>query len=181
MATRLNTIEEAIEDIKAGKVVIVVDDEDRENEGDFVTAAANASPEVINFMATHGRGFICVPLTEERCDELKLDLMVGHNTALHETNFTVSVDLIGYGCTTGISASDRSKTIKALINPSIKPEEFGRPGHIFPLRAKDGGVLRRAGHTEAAIDLASLAGMEPAGVLVEIMKKDGEKIGRAHV
>jgi len=174
MAIRLNTIQEAIDDIKAGKVVIVVDDKDRENEGDFVTAAANATPEVINFMATHGRGLICVPLTEERCDELKLDLMVGKNTAVYETNFTVSIDLIGHGCTTGISASDRSKTVMALINPETKPEELGRPGHIFPLRAKDGGVLRRTGHTEAAIDLARLAGFEPAGVLIEILKEDGE-------
>lgn len=174
MAIRLNTIQEAIDDIKAGKVVIVVDDEDRENEGDFVTAAANATPEVINFMATHGRGLICVPLTEKRCDELKLDLMVGKNTAAYETNFTVSIDLIGHGCTTGISASDRSKTVKALVNPETQPEELGRPGHIFPLRAKDGGVLRRTGHTEAAIDLARLAGFEPAGVLIEILKEDGE-------
>ncbi|HCN82797.1 MAG TPA: bifunctional 3,4-dihydroxy-2-butanone-4-phosphate synthase/GTP cyclohydrolase II [Sphingobacteriaceae bacterium] len=174
MEIELNTIKEAIEAIKDGQIVIVVDDEDRENEGDFVTAAQNASPEVINFMATHGRGLICVALTEERCDELRLDLMVGHNTAIHETNFTVSVDLIGNGCTTGISASDRSKTIQALIDPETKPEVLGRPGHIFPLRAKEGGVLRRTGHTEAAIDLAALAGMEPAGVLVEIMKEDGE-------
>ncbi|WP_257658289.1 bifunctional 3,4-dihydroxy-2-butanone-4-phosphate synthase/GTP cyclohydrolase II [Parapedobacter lycopersici] len=174
MDIRLNTIEEAIEEIKRGKVVIVVDDEDRENEGDFITAAHNATPEVVNFMATHGRGLVCVPLTEERCKELDLDLMVGRNTAVYETNFTVSVDLQGYGCTTGISASDRSKTIRALINPAIKPEEFGRPGHIFPLIAKDGGVLRRSGHTEAAIDLARLAGFEPAGVLVEILKDDGE-------
>lgn len=170
----LNTIQEAIEDIKLGKVIIVVDDEDRENEGDFLTAAENATPEVINFMAKHGRGLICAPLTEERCDELKLDLMVGNNTATHETNFTVSVDLIGHGCTTGISASDRSKTIKALIDPDIRAEELGRPGHIFPLRAKTGGVLRRAGHTEAAVDLARLAGFQPAGVIVEIMKEDGE-------
>ncbi|SEL59128.1 bifunctional 3,4-dihydroxy-2-butanone-4-phosphate synthase/GTP cyclohydrolase II [Parapedobacter koreensis] len=174
MSIRLNTIEEAISDIKLGKVVVVVDDEDRENEGDFITAARNATPEIINFMATHGRGLVCVPLTEERCKALNLNLMVGNNTAVYETNFTVSVDLQGYGCTTGISASDRSKTIKALINPDIKPEEFGRPGHIFPLIAKDGGVLRRAGHTEAAIDLARLAGFEPAGVLVEILKDDGE-------
>ena len=174
MAIRLNTIEEAIEDIKAGKVVIVVDDEDRENEGDFVTAAANATPEVINFMATHGRGLICAPLTEERCKELKLDLMVGKNTAAYETNFTVSIDLVGHGCTTGISASDRSKTILSLINPETKPEELGRPGHIFPLIAKNGGVLRRTGHTEAAVDLARLAGFDPAGVLVEILKEDGE-------
>lgn len=174
MDIRLNTVEEAIEEIKLGKVVIVVDDEDRENEGDFITAAHNATPEVVNFMATHGRGLVCVPLTEARCKELDLNLMVGRNTAVYETNFTVSVDLQGYGCTTGISASDRSKTIRALINPDIKPEEFGRPGHIFPLIAKDGGVLRRAGHTEAAIDLARLAGFEPAGVLVEILKEDGE-------
>lgn len=174
MSVRLNTIEEAINDIKLGKVVIVVDDEDRENEGDFVTAARNATPEIINFMVTHGRGLICAPLTEDRCRELDLNLMVGNNTAVYETNFTVSVDLQGYGCTTGISASDRSKTIKALINPDIKPEEFGRPGHVFPLIAKDGGVLRRAGHTEAAVDLARLAGFEPGGVLVEILKKDGE-------
>lgn len=174
MAIQLNTIEEAIEDIKAGKVIIVVDDEDRENEGDFITAAENATPEVINFMATHGRGLICAPLTEERCQELKLDLMVGKNTAAYETNFTVSIDLVGHGCTTGISASDRSKTIKALTNPDTTPEELGRPGHIFPLMAKDGGVLRRTGHTEAAVDLARLAGFEPAGVLVEILKEDGE-------
>jgi len=174
MDIELNTIEEAVDAIKAGKVVIVVDDEDRENEGDFLTAAENSTPEIINFMATHGRGLICVALTEKRCDDLKLDLMVGNNTAVYETNFTVSVDLIGNGCTTGISATDRSKTIHALINPETTPESLGRPGHIFPLRAKEGGVLRRAGHTEAAIDLASLAGMEPAGVLVVIMKKDGE-------
>lgn len=174
MEIKLNAIEEAIAEIQAGKVVIVVDDEDRENEGDFLTAASNATPEVINFMATHGRGLICAALTEQRCDELGLELMVGKNTAAYETNFTVSVDLIGYGCTTGISASDRSKTIKALINPNINPEELGKPGHIFPLRAKDGGVLRRSGHTEASVDLARLAGMEPAGVLVEIMKEDGE-------
>lgn len=174
MEIKLNTIDEAIAAIKEGKVVIVVDDEDRENEGDFLTAAGNATPEVINFMATYGRGLICAAITEQRCDELELELMVGKNTAAYETNFTVSVDLIGHGCTTGISASDRSKTIKALINPETKPEELGRPGHIFPLRAKDGGVIRRAGHTEAAVDLAVLAGMEPAGVLVEIMKEDGE-------
>ncbi|MGV3763109.1 bifunctional 3,4-dihydroxy-2-butanone-4-phosphate synthase/GTP cyclohydrolase II [Parapedobacter sp.] len=174
MSSKLDTIEEAIKEIQLGKVVIVVDDEDRENEGDFVTAARNATPEVVNFMANHGRGLVCVPLTEERCKALDLNLMVGNNTAVYETNFTVSVDLQGYGCTTGISASDRSKTIKALINPNIKPEEFGRPGHIFPLIAKDGGVLRRAGHTEAAVDLARLAGFESAGVLVEILKDDGE-------
>ncbi len=174
MSSILNTIEEAVADIKAGKVIIVVDDEDRENEGDFLTAAENATPEIINFMARYGRGLICAPLTEQRCDELKLGLMVGTNTATHETNFTVSVDLIGHGCTTGISASDRSKTIRALINTDTKPEDLGRPGHIFPLRAKEGGVLRRAGHTEASVDLAKLAGFEPAGVIVEIMKEDGE-------
>ncbi|MFD2743849.1 MULTISPECIES: bifunctional 3,4-dihydroxy-2-butanone-4-phosphate synthase/GTP cyclohydrolase II [Sphingobacterium] len=174
MKVQLNTIEEAIADIQAGKVIIVVDDEDRENEGDFVTAARNATPEIINFMATHGRGLICAPLTEKRCKELDLNLMVNNNTAVYETNFTVSVDLQGYGCTTGISSSDRSKTILALINPDIKNEELGRPGHIFPLIAKDGGVLRRTGHTEAAVDLARLAGFEPAGVLVEVLKDDGE-------
>jgi len=169
----LNTIESAIEDIKEGKLVIVVDDEDRENEGDFITAAANATPQVINFMSKHGRGLICAPMIEERCDELRLDLMVNNNTALHETAFTVSVDLLGHGCTTGISAHDRAKTIQALINPTTKPEDLGRPGHIFPLRAKKGGVLRRAGHTEATIDLARLAGFAPIGVLVEIMNEDG--------
>lgn len=169
----LDSIESAIEDIRNGKLIIVVDDEDRENEGDFIAAAANASPEIINFMSIHGRGLICAPLIEDRCDELKLDLMVNNNTALHETAFTVSVDLLGHGCTTGISAHDRSKTVKALINPGTKPEELGRPGHIFPLRAKKGGVLRRAGHTEATIDIARLAGFEPAGVLVEIMNEDG--------
>lgn len=174
MQTKLNTIEEAIADIKAGKVIVVVDDENRENEGDFLTAAENATPEVINFMATYGRGLICAPLTEERCKELKLDLMVGKNTAAYETNFTVSVDLVGHGCTTGISASDRSKTMLALVDPKTDPEELGRPGHIFPLIAKDGGVIRRAGHTEAAVDLARLAGMKPAGLLVEILKEDGE-------
>ncbi|RDC56032.1 bifunctional 3,4-dihydroxy-2-butanone-4-phosphate synthase/GTP cyclohydrolase II [Pedobacter chinensis] len=174
MRTKLNTIEEAIADIKAGKVIIVVDDENRENEGDFLTAAENATPEVINFMATYGRGLICAPLTEERCKELNLNLMVGKNTAAYETNFTVSVDLVGHGCTTGISASDRSKTMLALVNPKTNPEELGRPGHIFPLIAKDGGVIRRAGHTEAAVDLARLAGLKPAGVLVEILKEDGE-------
>ena len=170
----LNTIEEAIEDIRLGKVIIVVDDEDRENEGDFLTAARNATPEVINFMATHGRGLICAPLTQQRCNELDLELMVGRNTATFETNFTVSVDLNGHGCSTGISASDRSKTILALINPETKPEDLGKPGHIFPLIAKNGGVLRRAGHTEAAIDLAVLAGLEPAGVICEIMNEEGE-------
>ena len=173
MEKKLNTIEEAIEDIKAGKVIIVVDDEDRENEGDFLAAARSVTPEMINFMATHGRGLICAPLVEEKCDELGLDLMVYNNNAAYETPFTVSVDLMGHGCTTGISASDRSKTIHALINPEIKPNELGKPGHIFPLRAKKGGVLRRAGHTEAAIDFARLAGFEPAGVIVEIMNEDG--------
>lgn len=173
MKSQLNTIEEAVEDIKKGKVVIVVDDEDRENEGDFLTAARNATPEVINFMATHGRGLICAPLLEDRCDELELELMVRENSASYETPFTVSIDLIGHGCTTGISASDRSKTVLALINPETKPEELGKPGHIFPLRARTGGVLRRAGHTEAAVDLARMAGLEPAGVIVEIMNEDG--------
>jgi 3,4-dihydroxy 2-butanone 4-phosphate synthase/GTP cyclohydrolase II len=169
----LDSIENAIEDIKAGKVVIVVDDEDRENEGDFICSSRSATPEVINFMSKHGRGLICVALLEERCDALGLELMVNNNTALHETAFTVSVDLLGHGCTTGISASDRAKTIHALIDPNTKPEELGKPGHIFPLRAKKGGVLRRAGHTEAAVDLARLAGHEPSGVLVEIMNEDG--------
>ena len=173
MHSVLNTIEEALKDLKAGKVIIVVDDEGRENEGDFITSAQNATPEVINFMATHGRGLICAAITEKRCAELGLEMMVSNNTAEHSTAFTVSVDLLGYGCTTGISASDRSKTIQALINPAIKPEEFGKPGHIFPLKAKNGGVLRRAGHTEATIDLAKLAGFEPAGALVEIMNEDG--------
>lgn len=169
----LDSIESAIADLKAGRMVIVVDDEDRENEGDFVTAAANATPEIINFMATHGRGLICAPLTEQRCKELELDLMVRDNTALHETPFTVSVDLLGPGSGTGISASDRSKTILALIDPATKPRQLGRPGHIFPLKARDGGVLRRTGHTEAAVDLARMAGFEPAGVLVEILNEDG--------
>ena len=169
----LDTIESAIEDIKNGRLVIVVDDEDRENEGDFITAAQNISPEVVNFMSKHGRGLICVPLLEERCNELGLELMVNNNTALHETAFTVSVDLLGHGCTTGISAHDRAKTIQALVDPKTRPDELGRPGHIFPLRAKKGGVLRRAGHTEAAIDLARLAGFAPAGVLVEILNEDG--------
>ncbi|MDH5598714.1 MAG: bifunctional 3,4-dihydroxy-2-butanone-4-phosphate synthase/GTP cyclohydrolase II [Cyclobacteriaceae bacterium] len=169
----MNTIEEAIEDIKNGKIIIVVDDEDRENEGDFICAAECVTPEIVNFMATHGRGLICVPLVEERCDELELELMVGTNTSLHETPFTVSVDLNGHGCTTGISAHDRFKTIKALTDPETLPSELGKPGHIFPLRAKKGGVLRRAGHTEAAIDFARLAGFRPAGVLVEIMNEDG--------
>ncbi len=169
----LDTIESAIEDIKMGKLVIVVDDEDRENEGDFIGSAKHVSPESINFMSMYGRGLICAPLLEDRCDELQLDLMVNNNTALHETAFTVSVDLLGHGCTTGISAHDRAKTIQALIDPATKPTDLGRPGHIFPLRAKKGGVLRRAGHTEATIDLTRLAGLGPAGVLVEIMNEDG--------
>jgi len=170
---KLDTIPAAIEEIKKGKVIIVVDDEDRENEGDFVAAARSITPEIINFMATHGRGLICMPMTGKRCEELDLKLMVGENTSVNETAFTVSVDLIGHGCTTGISAHDRAKTVQALINPKTKPEEFAKPGHIFPLRAKEGGVLRRAGHTEATVDLAQLAGFEPAGVLVEIMNADG--------
>lgn len=170
---QLNTIEEAIEAIRNGEIIIVVDDEDRENEGDFVCAAECISPEIVNFMATHGRGLICVPLVEDRCDELGLELMVGKNTATFDTPFTVSVDLLGHGCTTGISASDRSKTIKALVDPATNPDELGRPGHIFPLKAKRGGVLRRAGHTEASIDFARLAGFKPAGVIVEIMNEDG--------
>lgn len=173
MQFNLNTIEEAIEEIKNGNVVIVVDDEDRENEGDFLTAARNITPEIINFMVTHGRGLVCAPLVEDHCDALGLNLMVQSNSAAYETPFTVSVDLIGHGCTTGISASDRSKTVQALINPEIRPEELGKPGHIFPLRAKKGGVLRRAGHTEAAIDLSRMAGFEPAGVIVEILNEDG--------
>ncbi|MEE6186225.1 bifunctional 3,4-dihydroxy-2-butanone-4-phosphate synthase/GTP cyclohydrolase II [Niabella digestorum] len=170
-----NSIEEAIEDIKHGKMVIVVDDEDRENEGDFIAAAASITPEMVNFMATHGRGLICAPLPEERCDELGLDLMVTNNTALHETAFTVSVDLLGHGCTTGISAHDRAKTIQALNDINTRPADLGRPGHIFPLRSKRGGVLRRVGHTEAATDLVRLAGYPyPYGsVLVEIMNEDG--------
>jgi 3,4-dihydroxy 2-butanone 4-phosphate synthase/GTP cyclohydrolase II len=170
---KLNTIEEAIEDIKNGKVIIVVDDEDRENEGDFICAAEAITPEIVNFMARHGRGLICCSLIEDRCDELGLEMMVGKNTATYETNFTVSVDLIGHGCTTGISAHDRFKTIRALVDPEIKPEELGKPGHIFPLKAKRGGVLRRTGHTEASMDFARLAGFKPAGVLVEILKEDG--------
>ncbi|MFN8259484.1 MAG: bifunctional 3,4-dihydroxy-2-butanone-4-phosphate synthase/GTP cyclohydrolase II [Chitinophagales bacterium] len=171
---KLDTIESAIEAVRNGKIVIVVDDEDRENEGDFITAARNATPEIINFMATHGRGLICAPLVEDRCVELQLDLMVNSNSSHYETPFTVSVDLIGHGCTTGISASDRSKTVKALIDKNTHPDELGKPGHIFPLKAKKEGVLRRTGHTEAAIDLARLAGFEPAGLLVEILKEDGE-------
>lgn len=173
MSTSFDTIEDAIADIRAGKVIIVVDDEDRENEGDFVTAARNATPEVINFMATHGRGLICAPITEERCGELGLELMVRDNTALHETPFTVSVDVKGRGTTTGISASDRSQTMLALIDPTCTPGDLLRPGHIFPLKAKQGGVLRRTGHTEAAVDLSRLAGFEPAGCIVEILNEDG--------
>lgn len=173
MKTQLDTVEEAIEAIRNGEVIIVVDDEDRENEGDFVAAAECVTPEMINFMATHGRGLICAPIVEERCEALGLELMVSSNTAQFETPFTVSVDLIGHGTSTGISASDRSKTVQALINPNTKAEELGRPGHIFPLKAKRGGVLRRTGHTEAAIDLARLAGFEPGGVIVEIMNEDG--------
>ena len=185
---KLNTIEEALEDIRAGKVIIVVDDEDRENEGDFLTAARNSTPEIINFMATHGRGLICAPLSEDRCTELNLELMVQNNNSHYETPFTISVDLVGNGCTTGISASDRDKTIKALIDPRTKPIELGKPGHIFPLRARNGGVLRRAGHTEAAIDLSRMAGFEEAGLIVEILNEDGSmarlpqlmKISRKH-
>ena len=173
MFMKFDSINEAIADIKAGKVVIVIDDENRENEGDFVAAAEMVTPEMINFMATHGRGLICAPLIEERCNELGLELMIGKNTAQHATPFTISVDLLGNGCTTGISASDRSKTIKALVSNDTKPEDLGRPGHIFPLKACNGGVLRRAGHTEAAIDLARLAGLNPSGVIVEILNKDG--------
>lgn len=172
-SVHLNTIEEAIEDIRNGKIIIVVDDENRENEGDFIAAAEMVTPEMINFMATHGRGLICAPLTEERCNALDLNMMVENNTVLHHTQFTVSVDLIGHGCTTGISVHDRSKTIKALVDENTKANDLGRPGHIFPLRAKQGGVLRRTGHTEAAIDLARLAGLKPAGILVEILNEDG--------
>ncbi|MCU0338378.1 MAG: bifunctional 3,4-dihydroxy-2-butanone-4-phosphate synthase/GTP cyclohydrolase II [Spirosomaceae bacterium] len=169
----LDKIEEAIADIRAGKIIVVVDDEDRENEGDFICAAEVITPEMVNFMVKEGRGLMCVPLTVERCEALGLNMMVGHNTATHETAFTVSVDLLGHGCTTGISASDRAKTIQALVNPDTKPEELGRPGHIFPLKAMTGGVLRRTGHTEAAIDFARLAGLQPAGVLIEILNEDG--------
>ncbi len=170
---KLNTIEEAIEDIRQGKMIIVVDDEDRENEGDFIAAAEKVTPEMINFMATHGRGLICAPLTEKRCKQLDLKPMVHNNTVLHHTAFTVSVDLIGHGCTTGISAHDRAKTIEYLVKDETKPEDLGRPGHIFPLIAKEGGVLRRSGHTEAAVDFARLAGLNPAGILVEILNEDG--------
>jgi 3,4-dihydroxy 2-butanone 4-phosphate synthase/GTP cyclohydrolase II len=170
---QLNTIEDAINDIRLGKVIIVVDDENRENEGDFIAAAEKATPEMINFMAQHGRGLICAPLTEDRCEELDLSMMVQNNTVLHHTQFTVSVDLIGHGCTTGISVHDRAKTIKALVDDDTKAFDLGRPGHIFPLKAKNGGVLRRTGHTEASVDLARLAGFKPAGILVEILNEDG--------
>jgi 3,4-dihydroxy 2-butanone 4-phosphate synthase / GTP cyclohydrolase II len=170
---KIDTVAEAIDDIKNGKIIIVVDDEDRENEGDFICAAEMMTPEMVNFMIKIGRGLMCTPLTAERCDELGLEMMVGNNTATHATPFTVSVDLLGYGCTTGISASDRAKTILALVNPDTKPDELGRPGHIFPLKAVKGGVLRRAGHTEAAVDLTRLAGLQPVGVLIEILNEDG--------
>ena len=178
---QLNTIEEAITDIRNGKVIIVVDDENRENEGDFIAAAEAVTPEMINFMAKHGRGLICAPLTEQRCEELDLSMMVENNTVLHHTQFTVSVDLIGHGCTTGISVQDRAKTIKALVNNTTKPQDLGRPGHIFPLRAKNGGVLRRTGHTEAAVDFARLAGFEAAGILVEILNEDGTMARLPHL
>ncbi|MDX1315392.1 MAG: 3,4-dihydroxy-2-butanone-4-phosphate synthase, partial [Eudoraea sp.] len=178
---QLNTIEEAIADIKQGKVINVVDDENRENEGDFIAAAETVTPEMINFMAKHGRGLICAPLTEERCRELDLTMMVENNTVLHHTQFTVSVDLIGHGCTTGISVHDRAKTIQALVNPDTRPEHLGRPGHIFPLKAKNGGVLRRTGHTEAAVDFARLAGLSPAGILVEILNEDGTMARLPHL
>ncbi len=170
---QLNSIQDAINDIRQGKVIIVVDDENRENEGDFIAAAEKVTPEMINFMAAQGRGLICAPLTEDRCEELDLSMMVKNNTVLHHTPFTVSVDLIGHGCTTGISVQDRAKTIQALVNDDTRPFDLGRPGHIFPLRAKNGGVLRRTGHTEAAVDLARLAGFQPAGILVEILNENG--------
>jgi 3,4-dihydroxy 2-butanone 4-phosphate synthase/GTP cyclohydrolase II len=173
MLVELNTIKEAVADIKAGKVVIVVDNEDRENEGDFICAAELITPEIVNFMATYGRGLICAPIPEKRCEQLELELMVRSNTSMHSTPFTVSVDLLGNGCTTGISATDRAKTIRALVDPETRPEDLGRPGHIFPLKAKTKGVLRRPGHTEAAIDLTRLAGLKPGGTLVEIMNEDG--------
>lgn len=173
MKIKLNTIEEAIQDIRSGKLIIVVDDEDRENEGDFICSAELITPELVNFMAKHGRGLICVALPEERCEELDLDLMVGVNTSLHETQFTVTVDLLGPETSTGVSAKDRALTIKALVDPSTKPSDLGRPGHIFPLKAKSKGVLRRAGHTEAVVDLTRMAGLQPGGALVEIMNDDG--------
>ena len=169
----LNTIEEAIDAVRAGNVIIVVDDEDRENEGDFICAAETVTPEIVNFMVTHGRGMVCAPLSEQRCRELELDLMVGHNTSLHGTPFTISVDLIGQGCTTGISAFDRAKTLRALVDPATRPEDLARPGHISPLKARDKGVLRRPGHTEAVVDLTRLAGLQPGGVLIEILNEDG--------
>ncbi|MAZ72875.1 MAG: 3,4-dihydroxy-2-butanone-4-phosphate synthase [Flavobacteriaceae bacterium] len=178
---KLNTIQEAIEDIRQGKVIIVVDDENRENEGDFLAAAELVTPETINFMATHGRGLICAPITETHCKELQLEMMTGNNTDPMETAFTISVDLKGHGVTTGISASDRAKTVRALINPATKPHDLSKPGHIFPLKAKDGGVLRRTGHTEAAIDFARLAGLQPAGVIVEIMNEDGTMARLPHL
>lgn len=173
MDNQLSSIEGAIDDIKKGKLVIVVDDEDRENEGDFITAARNITPEIVNFMTLHGRGLLCAPIEEDHCRELRLEMMVTQNTSLHQTPFTVSVDLLGHGCTTGVSAHDRAKTIQALSLKSVKASDFARPGHIFPLRAMKGGVLRRAGHTEAAIDLARLAGFEPVGALIEVMNEDG--------
>ncbi|MBP6429593.1 MAG: bifunctional 3,4-dihydroxy-2-butanone-4-phosphate synthase/GTP cyclohydrolase II [Bacteroidales bacterium] len=173
METKLNNIAEAIEDFKQGKLLICVDDEDRENEGDFIFPAEKITPDIVNFMITHGRGLMCAPLTEERCNELNLDMMVSQNTSSHETPFTISVDKLGDGCTTGISTSDRAKTIKALADKNTRPEDLGRPGHIFPLRAKSAGVLQRAGHTEACVDLARLAGLEPVSVLVEILNEDG--------
>ncbi|MFR9650229.1 MAG: bifunctional 3,4-dihydroxy-2-butanone-4-phosphate synthase/GTP cyclohydrolase II [Rikenellaceae bacterium] len=169
----LNSIEEAIEDIRNGKIIIVVDDEDRENEGDFVMAAEKVTPEAVNFMLTHGRGLLCVPVTEERCQELQLPMMEGNNTSIHGTPFTVTVDLLGKGCTTGVSIHDRAATVNAIADPATKPEELGRPGHVNPLRAREKGVLRRPGHTEAAVDLARLAGLQPAGALIEIMNEDG--------
>ncbi|MBC8155191.1 MAG: bifunctional 3,4-dihydroxy-2-butanone-4-phosphate synthase/GTP cyclohydrolase II [Bacteroidetes bacterium] len=170
---RLDSIEEAIADIRAGKIIIVVAAEDRENEGDFICAAEMVTPELVNFMAREGRGLMCAPLTEGRCVELGLEMMVGTNTSMHTTPFTVSVDLLGHGCTTGISASDRAKTIRALVDPATVPDDLGRPGHIFPLRAVEGGVIRRSGHTEATVDFARLAGLQPAGVLIEILNEDG--------
>ena len=170
---RLDRIEDAIADIKAGKIVLVVDDEDRENEGDMICAAEMITPEMVNFMIREARGLMCAPLTQERCDQLGLDMMVMSNTSVHTTPFTVSIDLLGNGCTTGISASDRSKTIQALVDPATTPDDLGRPGHIFPLRAVEGGVIRRAGHTEAAVDLAKLAGLAPVGVLIEVLNEDG--------
>lgn len=178
---QLNTIEEAIRDIKEGKVIIVVDDENRENEGDFIAAAEKVSPEMINFMSRHGRGLICAPITEERCKDLELNMMVENNTVLHHTQFTISVDLIGHGCTTGISVHDRAKTIRALVDEKTRPHHLGRPGHIFPLRARNGGVLRRTGHTEAAVDFARLAGFAPAGILVEILNEDGTMARLPHL